>query len=132
MKLDQNNKESVFDLPSSAPQGAESMPLDNPEAAGQEPVGELPQRAELPPPAPPAQPTLPAPADPSASVDEPDAGAGHTPVAADDADLIEKEWVDKAKAIVEQSREDPRRQTAELSKIKADYIKKRFNKDVPV
>jgi hypothetical protein len=49
---------------------------------------------------------------------------------ADDNDLIEKEWVEKAKRIVEQTKVDPRRQTVELHKMKAEYLKKRFNKEV--
>ena len=53
-----------------------------------------------------------------------------TPVIADDDDLIEKEWVQKAKAIVASTKNDPYRQNKEISSYKADYIKKRFNKDV--
>ena len=49
---------------------------------------------------------------------------------ADDADLIEKEWVLKAKAIVTQTRDDPYKQNREMSKVKADYLKKRYNKDL--
>lgn len=55
-----------------------------------------------------------------------------SPVAADDADLIEKEWVVKAKQIVSANREDPYAQTKEMSKFKADYLKKRYNKDLKV
>lgn len=51
---------------------------------------------------------------------------------ADDADLIEKEWVARAKAIVDQTKTDPFVQNKELNKVKADYIKKRYNKDVKV
>jgi hypothetical protein len=53
-----------------------------------------------------------------------------TPLIADDTDLIEKEWVDKAKHIVEQTRHDPRQQNKEINTIKADYLKKRYNKDL--
>jgi hypothetical protein len=53
-----------------------------------------------------------------------------TPVIADDADLIEKEWVEKAKEIVEQTKLDPFAQNKELNKMKADYMKKRYNKDI--
>lgn len=53
-----------------------------------------------------------------------------TPDEAADSDLIEKEWVIKAKEIVEHTAEDPFRQQEELSKMKADYMKKRYNKDV--
>ncbi len=49
---------------------------------------------------------------------------------ADDADLIEKQWVQKAKNIVEQTKNDPYMQNNELSKVKADYIGKRFNKQL--
>ncbi|HSW85801.1 MAG TPA: hypothetical protein VLF79_04335 [Candidatus Saccharimonadales bacterium] len=49
---------------------------------------------------------------------------------ADDADLIEKEWVDKAKAIVAQTKDDPHLQNQEITKVKTDYLKKRYNKDI--
>lgn len=52
------------------------------------------------------------------------------PQIADDADLIEKEWVEKAKQIVEQTKNDPYLQNQEMNKIKADYMKKRYNKDL--
>lgn len=50
------------------------------------------------------------------------------PQIADDADLIEKEWVDKAKELVDRTKSDPRQQNIALNKMKADYLKKRFNK----
>lgn len=49
---------------------------------------------------------------------------------ADDADLIEKEWVLKAKAIVAQTVHDPNLQTKEIGKVKAEYLKKRYNKNL--
>lgn len=49
---------------------------------------------------------------------------------ADDTDLIEKEWVIKAKAIVYQTKDDPHKQNQEVVKIKGEYLKKRFNKDL--
>jgi hypothetical protein len=54
------------------------------------------------------------------------------PNIADDDDLIEQEWVDKAKAIVERTRNDPYLQNQELGKFKADYIKKRYNREIKV
>ncbi len=54
------------------------------------------------------------------------------PAIADDADLIEKEWVVKAKEIIGQTRHDPYMQNKEISKVKADYLKKRYNKDLKV
>ncbi len=51
---------------------------------------------------------------------------------ADDTDLIEKEWVIRAKSIVLQTKDDPNLQNKEVNKIKADYMKKRYNKDLKV
>ncbi|HUP26371.1 MAG TPA: hypothetical protein VM124_01850 [Candidatus Limnocylindrales bacterium] len=51
---------------------------------------------------------------------------------ADDADLIEKEWVLKAKAIVMQTKSDPYTQNVKMGDVKADYLKKRYNKDIKV
>ncbi len=65
--------------------------------------------------------------DPAASAS---ALGGTTPDMADDVDLIEKEWVDKAKAIVDHTREDPHQQNKQLNEFKADYMKKRYGKDV--
>jgi hypothetical protein len=52
-------------------------------------------------------------------------------LAADDTDLIEKEWVNKAKA---DRRTDARRplspKQSELTAVKADYMKKRYNKTI--
>ncbi len=55
---------------------------------------------------------------------------GIMPLIADDADLIEKEWVEKAKQIVDSTKHDPYRQNKELTRVKADYLKKRYNKDI--
>ncbi|HCM51789.1 TPA: hypothetical protein DIS56_01495 [Candidatus Saccharibacteria bacterium] len=51
-------------------------------------------------------------------------------LAAADSNLIEKEWVEKAKQIIAKTRNDPYSQKTEVSKIKADYIQKRFNKPI--
>lgn len=53
-----------------------------------------------------------------------------SPLMAEDSDLIEKEWVEKAKKIVEATRDDPYQQNREINKVKADYMKKRYNKDI--
>lgn len=52
------------------------------------------------------------------------------PAIADDADLIEKEWVEKAKEIVERTKHDPYQQNKEVEKVKIEYLKKRYNKDI--
>lgn len=52
------------------------------------------------------------------------------PIIADDVDLIEKEWVEKAKQIVESTKDDPYQQNEAMSQMKADYLKKRYNRDI--
>jgi hypothetical protein len=61
----------------------------------------------------------------------PQSAAG-MPAIADDTDLIEKEWVVKAKEIVERTKHDPYQQNKEVERVKADYLKKRYNKDIKV
>lgn len=51
---------------------------------------------------------------------------------AGDVDIIEKAWIEKAKKIVDQTSTDPFQQQKMLSKVKAEYIKKRFNKDIKI
>lgn len=54
------------------------------------------------------------------------------PAIADDVDVIEKEWVDKAKKIVNSTKNDPREQEKEVSKLQADYLMKRYGKQVKI
>lgn len=55
-----------------------------------------------------------------------------SPLIADDVDVLEKEWVDKAKKIVDETRHDPREQKRVLALLKADYMKKRYGKEVKI
>ncbi|MDQ5932709.1 MAG: hypothetical protein QG649_794 [Patescibacteria group bacterium] len=50
-------------------------------------------------------------------------------VAADD-DLIEKEWVDKAKQIISQTHDDPAAREKQVGRLQADYLKKRYGKSL--
>ena len=52
------------------------------------------------------------------------------PGIAEDSDLIEKEWVMKAKEIVARTRTDPHKQVQEMNRYKADYMHKRYNKEI--
>lgn len=63
------------------------------------------------------------------ATDEPDAVEIPMPPAANDTDLIEKEWVEKAKQIVDHTRNDPHEQQRALAQMKAEYMKKRYNRD---
>ncbi len=131
-----NSEVSGIELPppvveqASAPNGAE---------AGPPPAEVLPASPErspsvqaTPPMAAPAI-ALPAPppmaaAPPAAS--PPATGGQAIPLINDDGDLIEKEWVNKAKQIVERTRSDPHKQSEELTVVKADYMQKRYGKTI--
>ena len=52
------------------------------------------------------------------------------PQIAADEDLIEKEWVDKAKEIIEQTRDDPYVRTQRVNELQRDYLQKRYGKVV--
>lgn len=58
--------------------------------------------------------------------------SAESPSIADDVDLIEKEWVIKAKGIVARTKDDPNAQNKDMNRFKADYLKTRYNKDVKV
>ncbi len=52
------------------------------------------------------------------------------PTVAADEDLIEREWVEKAKKVIAETKHDPHLQEAEVSKLQADYLQKRYGKTV--
>ncbi len=54
----------------------------------------------------------------------------NSPAVAADDDLIEKEWVDKAKQIISSTRDDPARREKEVGRLQADYLKKRYGKEL--
>jgi hypothetical protein len=56
--------------------------------------------------------------------------ADETPAIAADEDLIEKEWVDKAKQIIADTRDDPAAREKQVGKLQADYLKKRYGKEL--
>lgn len=50
-------------------------------------------------------------------------------VAADD-DLIEKEWVDKAKQVIAKTKDDPYQREQEISRLQVEYLRKRYGKEL--
>jgi hypothetical protein len=76
--------------------------------------------------------TIPLPTPPSMPTTSPGSIAtqNNPAQASDDTDLIEKEWVNKAKQIVEQTKDNPYQQSEELTVFKADYMKKRYNRAI--
>lgn len=87
-------------------------------------------RQAAPPPPPAAVPLPP----PVASLPTPQPVADDTvgPTLAADDDLIEKEWVDKAKSIIANTQNDPYRREKEVSKLQADYLRKRYGKELGI
>lgn len=79
------------------------------------------------------QPVAPAPLT-SAGDDTQGAAPQQQAVPLDDsaADDLDREWVNKAKMIVEKTKDDPYVQSNEISKVKADYLKIRYNKHIKV
>jgi len=80
------------------------------------------------PPLPRLAPTLPDRA-PTAVVQDKDRSAT-VPTEAADSDVIEVEWVEKAKHIVAETHDDPYQQVRQLNLLKAEYMQKRYNKTV--
>jgi hypothetical protein len=95
--------------------------------APQEKVGR-----QAPPPALPAIPDdIPAADTPVVAVPADDTSAHPVPDgSAKDADRIEPVWLDKAKDIIAKTHDDPYLQKDQMSKVKADYIAKRFGKQI--
>jgi len=52
------------------------------------------------------------------------------PLVAADEDVIEKEWVDKAKQIILETKDDPHARTNRVNELQRDYLKKRYGKDL--
>jgi len=53
-----------------------------------------------------------------------------SPAVAGDEDVIEKEWVDKAKKIIMETKDDPYGRTSRVNELQRDYLKKRYNKEL--
>lgn len=94
---------------------------------------QLEQRAEaapamaapvLPPPV--AAPAPPVPVQDDTSVAQQDT----VPLVANDDDLIEREWVKKAKEIIVETKDDPYRREQEVGKLQVDYLRKRYGKEL--
>lgn len=87
---------------------------------------------QTPMPAPPPMMPLPVPAPVVAAPSTTPLAPDDTPVLAGDDDLIEKEWVDKAKRIILDTKNDPYRREQEVNRLQADYLRKRYGKELGV
>ena len=95
-----------------------------------ETVVDAPAQAEMPGPVP-VIPVLPGPVpvipDPAQQAQ---GVATDAPATAADEDLIEKEWVDKAKKIIEETKDDPYKREQQIGQLQRDYIKKRYGREI--
>lgn len=71
--------------------------------------------------------SLPAPSLPEAN-EAPSLSTDSSLIEAADEDNIEKEWINRAKDLVNRTKDDPRARGDETSALKADYQEKRFNR----
>lgn len=55
-----------------------------------------------------------------------------SPVIAGDEDVIEKEWVDRAKKIIKDTAGDPHQRTSKVNQLQKSYLKKRYGKEIGV
>ena len=67
---------------------------------------------------------------PSTTIASDDSATTTNPASAADEDLIEKEWVEKAKQVVKATRDDPHEQAKQVAELMRDYVKKRYGKVV--
>ena len=124
-------------MPTGYGQGIERTPLPpSPEVGAEQYQERFEQRAETTAPVQ-AQPILPPPVviavpQPSAvgPVDDHTAAGNGLPLVANDDDLIEKEWVDQAKKIIVETKDDPYRREQEVGKLQADYLRKRYGREL--
>lgn len=130
----QFDKSANLNLPPPMPEGTEQAKFGMPETglAAPEAGSAAPERQKQPatqalpavPLSPPLQQGQTASNDVSTTTNRP----AVLPQIADDADLIEKEWVNKAKEIIAKTQDDPYKQSKEITYVKADYLQKRYNK----
>lgn len=77
--------------------------------------------------------TLPTPVsvdpDDSSTVVDDSAITNASPLTAADDDLIEKEWVDRAKKIIIETKEDPYSREEAVSRLQKEYQQKRYGRD---
>jgi hypothetical protein len=54
----------------------------------------------------------------------------NSPITASDDDVIEKEWVDRAKKVISDTKDDPYKREEQVNKLQKDYLQKRYGKSL--
>lgn len=118
-------------------QNVERAPTPStPEVQGEQQQERFEQRGEVMTRQMPAQPILPPPVFTTPAVPQPAAppqqlsANDDLPLVANDDDLIEKEWVDKAKKIIVETKDDPYKREQEVGRLQADYLRKRYGREL--
>ena len=52
------------------------------------------------------------------------------PIAANDDDVIEKEWVDRAKQVILQTKDNPYAREKAIGELQRDYLAKRYGRQI--
>lgn len=124
------NPEQGPSLPPVAPEVLPGVsPEQAPERERQYEQKPAPQQEQLTAP-PVAVPALPAPVVDDTAADDTGSLLSAVPDVAADDDLIEKEWVDKAKRIITETAEDPYRREQAIKQLQREYLRKRYGKEV--
>ncbi len=75
-----------------------------------------------------AMPVLPVPVATQSDDTSTQTASDATQLTAGDDDLIEKEWIDKAKRVIAETKDDPYKREREISKLQIEYIRKRYGR----
>lgn len=113
------------------PEQAPVTPESTPPAEQLQPSPQAPPPPPAPAPVqPPEVPVFPPNAQPSPAPATQTPPSETGPMIADDVDVIEKEWVDKAQEVVKKTEGDPHAEEEAVEDLQIDYLKKRYGLDV--
>lgn len=63
-------------------------------------------------------------------VDDTTTASASAPLIAANNDVIEKEWVDRAKKIITDTKDDPNKREQQVGGLRKDYLRKRYGKEL--
>ena len=66
----------------------------------------------------------------ASSAAQPSVSNSSIPLVADDADIIETEWIEALQRTIEQHRHDPYALSRALTALRRDYLQKRYGKNI--